>query len=363
MRQLSFACLALAFALFPQAVFAQAAPEITAQQAKVLIQQAFMKTKTAQTLAEFEQVVELANQALTGPLTEENRLYARSLAAWGHNRRGEYYVGEADDALATNDSAAAADSQKQALAAFDAAVAADATNHQAWFNRALLRAQLGKPAEAISDLDQAISLKSDYGDAYYNRGQLHANRNDLAKATADFTTAIRLSPQDYGAYLGRANILARQGKFDEAMRDCDSAVKAAPKSPAVYTQRGDVLHDLGKWNESLADYRRAIEINSRFGPAHIGIAWILATCPDDAVRQGDAALSAARRAVVYQGPRDWRAFDAQAAAEANLGKFAEAKATLQKGIEVAPPDAAERLKKRMLLYEQEKPFREAPREK
>lgn len=345
----------------PALVFGQAPEEITAQQAKVLVQQAFMKSKVAKTLPEFEEVVALSTKALAGPLSEENRLYAQSLLAWGQNRRGEHFVEEADAAAEKNDVAAAGDFQKQALTAFDAAIKADATNHKAWFNRAALRAQLGRPGEALVDLDRAVALKSDFGDAWFNRGQLHAERGDLAKAVEDFTKAIGAAPQDFGAYLGRANALARQGKFDEAIRDCDAAVKAAPTNPAVYSQRGDVLHDLGKWSDSLADYRRAIELNSRYGPAHIGIAWILATCPEDSVRQGDAALSSARRAVVFQGPSDWRALDAQAAAEANLGKFAEAKATLQKALAVAPANVAERLKKRLLLYEQSKPFREAPR--
>jgi len=340
---------------------ANAAPEITAQQAKVLMQQAFMKSKSADNLAGFQEVVELSSKALTGPLSDENRLYAKTLLAWGHNRSGEHFIAEADDAAARKDTAAAADFQKRAMTSFDAAIAADATNHQAWFNRAALRAQLGKRDEALADLDQAVAVKPDFGDAWFNRGQLHADRGDVAKGVADFSQAIRVAPQDFGAYLGRASVLARQGKFDEAIRDCDAAVKVAPKNPAVYTQRGDIQHDLGKWNEALADYRRAIEFDSRYGAAHVGLAWILATCPDDAIRQGDAALSAAKRGVVYLGTSDWRALDAQAAAEASLGKFSEAKATLQKALAAAPADAAERLRKRLQLYEQGKPFRESPR--
>jgi tetratricopeptide (TPR) repeat protein len=90
-------------------------------------------------------------------------------------------------------------------------------------------------------------------------------------------------------------------------------------------------------------------------------AWLMATCPDERFRDNDRAVAAAKKAIELDGGEDYRYLDTLAAAHASAGKFDDAKSIMEEVIKIAPDEAKERLKKRLAIYEEGKPYREAPR--
>ena len=93
--------------------------------------------------------------------------------------------------------------------------------------------------------------------------------------------------------------------------------------------------------------------------AHNDYAWLLATNPDDTIRDGALALSYAQRAVAkVQTPAY---LDTLAAAYAELGQFAEAVATQEQAIALvddAQSELAAELQGHLLAYRDGKPWRE-----
>lgn len=47
----------------------------------------------------------------------------------------------------------------------------------------------------------------------------------------------------------------------------------------------------GHWPETLDHYRRTVEVNPENNQPALGLAWILATCPDSTCRNGQEVLA------------------------------------------------------------------------
>ncbi|MEO7910252.1 MAG: tetratricopeptide repeat protein [Roseiflexaceae bacterium] len=88
--------------------------------------------------------------------------------------------------------------------AYDAAIAADPQQVDAWYERGLLSFAEGKPAAAISDLDAALRLSPRAANGWYARGLARSATSDHVHAIADFTQALALKPEYPEALMGRA---------------------------------------------------------------------------------------------------------------------------------------------------------------
>ena len=92
------------------------------------------------------------------------------------------------------------------------------------------------------------------------------------------------------------------------------------------------------------------------------MAWLLATCPDETVRDGQKAVAAAEKAVALTGRKEARFLGTLDAAYAEAGRFedairtaAEAKAVAEKAGQTEISAAAE---SRLKLYQAGKPYRQ-----
>jgi tetratricopeptide (TPR) repeat protein len=92
------------------------------------------------------------------------------------------------------------------------------------------------------------------------------------------------------------------------------------------------------------------------------LAWVLATCPDDSVRNGIQAVQYAEKACRLTGFKQSGMINTLAAAYAESGRFPEAVATAQTAIKLAN-DAGDRqavaaTSQLLARYQQGKPWRE-----
>jgi predicted Zn-dependent protease len=76
---------------------------------------------------------------------------------------------------------------------------------------------------------------------------------------------------------------------------------------------------LGRHGEAIGDYERALAINPKSGGSHNNLAWLLATTPDPALRDGPRALRHAHAALKLGRTAAW--LDTLAAAHAECGDF------------------------------------------
>jgi hypothetical protein len=112
----------------------------------------------------------------------------------------------------------------------------------------------------------------------------------------------------------------------------------------------------------LAHWREGLQLQPNDPPALRRVAWVLATSPDAALRDGAEALAFAVRALELSGGKDAQALDALAAAYAEKGQFANATLTARRAQARAAqqnqPALARDIAARLALYEAGQPFRD-----
>jgi tetratricopeptide (TPR) repeat protein len=106
----------------------------------------------------------------------------------------------------------------------------------------------------------------------------------------------------------------------------------------------------------------AIKHDPKLARAYQSAAWMLATCPDEKIRNPKTALEAARRAMEFDPGGDPRYLDTLAAAQASAGQYDAAQKTIRRALEAAPAEAAALYRGRLELYAAGHALRTKPRE-
>jgi tetratricopeptide (TPR) repeat protein len=316
------------------------------EQAKALLIRAYELSLSASNEAEYSQIAAWCAQSLRAGLDAESRQFSQRLSAWALNRRGQDRADEGQRELAQAD--------------FRAALELEPNNWRALHNKAVTLAQDGQFAEAFDDVTRVVELNPRFAKAFANRATLYVQAGDYERALGDYNSALELEPTLIPALVGRGRVHHLQGQLDEALASLDAAVRCDPDDAEIVCSRADLLADLGRYQDALQDYAQAIDLNPKFEHAYRNGAWLLATCPDDAVRDAEGALAGAQAALECGYGERHAALDTLAAAQANAGQFAEAAASVKQAIEIAPEDVRPAYESRLRLYEARVPFRTQP---
>ncbi len=194
---------------------------------------------------------------------------------------------------------------------------------------------LGKSDDAIKDFDEFLKL------------------------TAPDGALARVSHRSVGLS-NRGLILAEMGEFDAALKDLDEAVKLG-HLPAQLN-RGWAYELKGEYKKAASDYAALLDQVAQYPAALNNMAWLKATCPDAAFRDGKDAVKFAKQLCDKSGNREGAYLDTLAAAHAETGDFAAA----VKSQELALEDRSftirhgEDAQKRLQLYKDKKPYRSEP---
>jgi tetratricopeptide (TPR) repeat protein len=334
------------------------AEKIDAVTAARILTATYERTKDATTADDFGGVIEVCERALAAQPSEKISKYARELAAWAYNRRGEVYADQAARLFNQGNQRQANELDALALDDFRLAVGHDPAKWKAIHNRGVSLALHGKVDEALADFDAVLALNPDFANSRFNRAEIRSQQRKWADAIDDYTLVLKQKPDDIGAMLGRGNSQLKSGNLAEALADYGLALRYSPSSAVAMAGRGDVHMALEKWNEAGEDYRQAIKLDAKLGRAYRGVAWLLATYPEEQFRDRDLALQSAEKAIALEGQADWTYLDVLAAAQANAGRYGEAQATIDKAVQLAPDEVALALEGRQALYRDRQPYRQ-----
>ena len=131
-------------------------------------------------------------------------------------------------------------------------------------NRGMIMAQANFFVTARSEYDRAIALDPTLAGAYYNRAVLSADvMKDFAAAKADLDKAVRIDPKFADAFLQRGVVKATTGDFQGAVADFDEAIGLHPSDALAYLNRGHAKIELGQKAEGEADIAKAKSIDPK----------------------------------------------------------------------------------------------------
>ena len=233
----------------------------------------------------------------------------------------------------------------------------DATLHQ---NLGTALYLAGDPRAAEAEFEEAIRLLPGYAKALFSLGVLMEERGRDADAIDRFSKAVASDPTMVNARASLADALRRSGKLDAAINEYSEIIKIDPAASDARFGRAMALVRLRRFAEARSVLEDAVRVHpEQPGLAH-ALARLLASAPDDAVRDGPRALSMMQALEKNVAP-SVALIETMAMALAENGRFAEAVARQRQAIAMATQarraDVATRLSENLRRYESNMPAR------
>jgi Flp pilus assembly protein TadD len=264
-------------------------------------------------------------------------------------------------------------------------------------NYGVLLGRVGRYQEALDHLRRAVQLDPKDPRYFINLGGVLWNKGSVDSAVICFEEASKVDPRAALPYTAMASIVLAKGQTTKALDLAGKAIALEPFNPlcrfilgAIYLKIGDhpqarasfqsaisldlnpaktasnagwVYHEYNWDKEAIAFLRQSMVLDPGLVESQVRLAWILATCPDDSVRNGAEALAIAEKLLNSQPFRSPKLLDLLAVSLGEMGRFPEARAALREAVAQSKdhkeswlPD----LEKRLALFERDQPFREYP---
>ncbi len=172
---------------------------------------------------------------------------------------------------------------------------------------------------------------------------------------------IAVTNDNYFAHASLADLLMRRGRLAEAIEHSEEALRIRPKDADAQNNLGLALLQRGETKRAAAHLEKALEINPGHMNAEVNLAWVLATTPDDSLRNGARAVQLAEDVMNRAGHANAIVLRTLAAAYAETARFNDAIAAAQQGIEIARatnnPGLVEDLERSIDAYKLNQPIR------
>jgi tetratricopeptide (TPR) repeat protein len=156
----------------------------------------------------------------------------------------------------------------EAIAAYDAALAADPRLGFVFSNRGTALQALGRLEEALASHDRAVALLPRSAEAHFCRANALRVLGRAHDALAAFDAALSQN-QLYGpAWANRGNTLLDLGRAAEAVEAHQRALATMPRNARYYVNLGNAKRETGALKEAIADYEQAIYLQPTLAEAH-----------------------------------------------------------------------------------------------
>jgi tetratricopeptide (TPR) repeat protein len=177
------------------------------------------------------------------------------------------------------------------------------------------------------DVVVGAGARSPTTEVWINRGIVKLMKDDVAGARANFDAAINAEPKFWVGYHDRAVVYIKEKKWDLALRDLDASMKLNPKFLRTAVLRADVKRHLGRYEDCLTELSQILDIRlteETAAEVYNERAWLRATCPKAALRNGKLAVADAQMACKASRWQEPNFIDTLAIAYAESGDFESA---------------------------------------
>jgi tetratricopeptide (TPR) repeat protein len=248
----------------------------------------------------------------------------------------------------------------KALEAYERSIKVNPSYARAYSGRSTAWREKGDLEKAMKEAERGVELDPTSPHTLYGRGLNWMAMKEYDKALADFEEVLRFDPLFAAGYYGRAGTYLVRKQYQKAIRDLDTAMRLTPNYAAAMARRAEAWIACGNPKKALSDLNDAIAADDRYPAAYRQKAWLLATHPDDGIRDGKLATEAARKAVELMKSPKGEFLETLAAALAETGDFAGAIEQQKKALANSEyaKEKGDVVKNRLATYEANKPLRE-----
>jgi tetratricopeptide (TPR) repeat protein len=184
--------------------------------------------------------------------------------------------------------------------------------------------------------------------------------------------ALAVTPDNQTAHQNLAAALWSKGRTAEANKHSHAAaiaharttLKDYPFDVATHNDLGVLLVQNGDVRGGIEQWKISLQLNPDDGNALNNLAWVLATHPEDTIRDGKRAVELAAKATTLPGGNVPIVLRTLAAAYAEAGDFSKAIETGQRALDLATAQnntsLRSTLRHEIELYQAHTPYRESP---
>jgi len=255
--------------------------------------------------------------------------------------------------------------QQYAQAAAESATGDDrASLGDTYYVLAVLLREQDQADEALAAFRQALQYSPDDFRARNDLASLLAERGQLDAAAGQLAEALRIQPDDVAVLRKLAFLRSHQKQWPAAAALFSRIVETEPRDVASWFNLAGAQRSAGRISDAVRSYRQTLQLAPDMTPAANNLAWILATHPDDSLRDGPGAVRLAEAACRQTGNRQAGLLDTLAAAYAETGAFDQAIDACQQAIallnDAGKPDQVPDIEQRMEIYRRRLPYRDPP---
>ncbi|MBV9009241.1 MAG: tetratricopeptide repeat protein [Verrucomicrobia bacterium] len=165
-----------------------------------------------------------------------------------------------------------------------------------------------------------------------NLGILFLSRGNVSQAIQLFENAVEIRATNTEARTNLANAFLTSGRLEDAVRQLRQISAIEPENVEARNTLGAILYQQGQVHAAINEWERVLALQPQNGNAQANLAWVLATYPDPAVRNGARALELAQRALKLAGGSNAMILRTLAAAYAENGRFDDAEHAAERGL-------------------------------
>jgi tetratricopeptide (TPR) repeat protein len=193
-----------------------------------------------------------------------------------------------------------------------------------------------------------------YGIDLYAAGRLQDAERELREA-------VRLKDTSAAAHANLGPVLCALGQLDEGIAHLERALTLDPEYTAAHGNLGEAYATQGKRALAARQFSLAVEASPDNPFLLNRLAWLLATSPEDDVRNGARAVELAERAVALTSGQDLMSLETLSAAYAEAGRFEDAVTTTREALALAERQGngavSAQLANRILLFDSREKYR------
>jgi tetratricopeptide (TPR) repeat protein len=202
----------------------------------------------------------------------------------------------------------------------------------------------GKVGEALSHYTKALEIERTRRNARYdisiaatenNLGNALFRNGSVEQAISHYRRAVAIRRDYADGFYNLGAALEQNGEIDEAIGCYENALSIRPDDAAVHASLADALARTHRDVQAIAHYEKAVAIDHDAVLPRNNFAWLLSTAADASQRDSSKAIALAREALAKSGGNNPIVLRTLAAAYAESGRFAEAIAAAERGLEVA----------------------------
>jgi Tfp pilus assembly protein PilF len=206
----------------------------------------------------------------------------------------------------------------------------------------------------------ALACTSDNVVPRYHLGLAFFQQSRADEAIAQFQKTLEIQPDYAEAHYNLGTVLLQQRRMDEAIAHLLKALEIKPDNASAHKNLGIAFFQQGRLDEAVAHFKKSLEIRRDQVEIQNNLAWLLATCPQASLRNGNQAVELAQRANQLAGERNPNFLCTLAAAYAEAGRFSEAVETAQRALQLAGEQyntaLANDIQSELALYQAGVPF-------